>query len=242
MNVLRRGPRTFPNGSSFLLVRMWNDGGRPRSTTASQNSSYIGIVVVALRRHAGQHHAAQPERLDRLEIGDALGRRAQRGLAHADEAIGRRRAELGDPMVVRVEARVLVVDVGVVAEQHAHRRIDHLGRDAVEILVGEAGDRVPAAAPEILEALAGVEADLFGRAAGRGDQPERHEALAPVDQHHVAEGLVVVHAGRPIPELRIDAVDVGAGRFGDVRVRRDARAERRARCVDRHRASLAMVP
>ena len=42
MNVLSRGPRTLPNGSSFLLVRMWNDGGSPRSTIASQNSSYIG--------------------------------------------------------------------------------------------------------------------------------------------------------------------------------------------------------
>ena len=74
------------------------------------------------------------------------------------------RAELGDPLVVRVEARVLVVDVGVVAQHHADRRVDDLGGDAVEVLVGEARHRIPAAAPQVLEALAGVEADLFGRA------------------------------------------------------------------------------
>ena len=43
MNVLSFGPRTLPEyGASVPLVRMWNDGGSPRSTTASQNSSYIG--------------------------------------------------------------------------------------------------------------------------------------------------------------------------------------------------------
>ena len=116
------------------------------------------------------------------------------------EAVGRGRAELGDPVVVRVEARVLVVDVGVVAEHHADRRVDDLGGDAVGVLVGEARDRIPTAAPEVVEALVDVEAHLFGRPAGGGDEPERHEALAVVDQHHVAEHVVVVQARRAVAD------------------------------------------
>ena len=43
------------------------------------------VVVVGVRRQPREHDAAEPERLDRFEVGDALGRRPQRGLAHADQ-------------------------------------------------------------------------------------------------------------------------------------------------------------
>ena len=88
------------------------------------------------------------------------------------------RAELGDPLVVRVEARVLVVAVGVVAEDHADRRVDDLGDHAVGVLVVQAGLGIPAAAVQVLEPLVDVEADLLGRPTRGGDEPERRRASA----------------------------------------------------------------
>jgi hypothetical protein len=45
------------------------------------------VVVIGGGRQTGQHDAAQAERLDRFEVGDALGGRAQRGLTHADQPL-----------------------------------------------------------------------------------------------------------------------------------------------------------
>src|SRR6185436_11579140 len=95
-------------------------------------------------------------------------------------------------------------------------------RDAVEILIGESRHRVPSAAPQLVETLPGVEAYFLGGPARRRDEPVGHEGLAAVDQHDVAECLVVVHSGCTIAVLRIDAVDVGTRGLGDVRVGGDA--------------------
>ena len=140
----------------------------------------------------------------------------ERGLPETDEPLGRGRAELRDPEVVRVEARALVLGLGVVAEQHPDRRVDHLRDHAVGVLVRETRDGIPAAAPQLLESLAAVEPHLFGRTARRGDEPERHQALAVVDEHDVAEYVVVVQARRAVAERGIDAVEVGARRLRHV--------------------------
>ena len=47
-------------------------------------------------------------------------------------------AVLRDPQIVGVEARLLVVEVGMIAEDHADAGIDHFGGDAVAILIGHA--------------------------------------------------------------------------------------------------------
>ena len=90
---------------------------------------------------------------------------------HAEQPLRRERAVLGDPAVVGLEAGVLEVDVAVVAQHHADRRVDDLGGHAVAVLVGEAGRRVPAAAVQVLELVAGL-ADLLGRLAGGGRRAE----------------------------------------------------------------------
>ena len=135
---------------------------------------------------------------------------------------GRDRAELGDPAVVGLEARLLEVAVAVVAEHHPDGRVDHLGGHAVGGLVGEAGRRVPAATVEVLEPVAGLP-DLLGRLAGGGRGAEHDRALEAVDHEHVAELAGVDEPGRPVPPGRVDVVDVRARRLGDVGVGRDDR-------------------
>ena len=53
------------------------------------------------------------------------------------------RAVLGDPAVVRLEAGVFVIDVAVVAQHHADRRVDHFGGNTVAVLIAEASSRDP---------------------------------------------------------------------------------------------------
>ena len=151
-------------------------------------------------------------------------RRAQRGLAEADRAAsGAYVAELGDPPVVRLEARVLVVDVGVVAQQHADRRVDDLGRDAVAVLVAEprAPDpsRRDAARRTACRCRAGLRRSGRPAAAtsqnGTSDCPLSISITSPSVSSWCRRGARSRYA-------RIDAVEVGVGRFGDVRVGRDA--------------------
>src|SRR5439155_312969 len=101
-------------------------------------------VIVLDAGNAGEHDAAEPDRLDGLEVPDALRRRAHRGLADAEQALGVGAAVLGHPAVERVAARRLVVEVAVVADRHADRRVDDLGCDAAPLLIG--GPR-PGSAP-----------------------------------------------------------------------------------------------
>ena len=184
------------------------------------------VVVVGDAGIAGQHHAAHPLRLDRLEVGDGVVGGAHRGLPEANEPVGCVRAELGDPLVVRVEARLLVVPVRVVAQDHADRRVDDLGGHAVAVLVVEPRLGIPAAAVQVLEPFVDVEADLLGRPPGCRDEPERHERVPVVDEHHVAQDVVMLEARRAVAVRGIDVVEVARRRLGDVRVGRDARSGR----------------
>ncbi len=181
------------------------------------------VVVVGHRRVPGQHHAAQAELPDLPEIADAVVHRAHRGLPDAQEPVGVRGAVLGDPQVVGVEARLLVVEVGVVADHHADGRVDHLGADAVARLVREPGLGVPAAAVQVLEA--GPEhGELRRRLTRRGDEPHRDGLVEAVDDEEIAALGVVHESGSPVPEARVDPGGVGVGRLGDVRVGGDDRA------------------
>ena len=69
---------------------------------------------------------------------------------------------------------------------------------------------IPAAAVQVLEPLVDVEADLLGGPARRGDEPERHERLPVVDEHHVAEHVVVLEARRAVAVRRVDVVEVAS--------------------------------
>ncbi len=175
------------------------------------------IVVVLLAGIARHHHAAKAHRLDAFEILDALLDRAHRRLAEPDQAVRRMGAVGLEPAVVGVEAGLLVVEVGMVADQHADGGIDDLGRHAVLVLVGQPRRGIPAAAVQILEFRA-ADADVLGRHAGRGDQAHRHRRLHAVDEIDVAHAFLVDDMRRPLAPRRIDVVDVAVGRLGDVRI------------------------
>ena len=120
---------------------------------------------------------------------------------------------------------MLVVEVLVVAQHHADRRIDHLGRDAVANLLGQARFGVPSTAVQLLE-LGSEDADLLGRLAGRRHQAHRHGFAHPLDDEDVAHPLAAVDESRgPIPPLGVDVIDIGAGGLGDVRVGGDDRGD-----------------
>ncbi len=86
-----------------------------------------------------------------MKFGDAILGRAHRNLSQAMQPVGRLGAIFSQPAVVGFEAGLLEVEVRVIAQQHADGGIDHLGADAVPVLIGEAVLGVPAAAPEIGE-------------------------------------------------------------------------------------------
>ena len=175
------------------------------------------VVIVLLAGIARHHHALETHCLDRLEVGDAFLDRADRGLAQAHEAPGVMAAILLEPAVVGVEAGLFVVEVGVIADQHADGRIDQFGADAVAILVGQPHFRVPSALVQIVEPGA-ADPDVFRRDAGRGNEAERHRRLHAVDHERVAHFLQADDLGRPLAKGRVDIVAVAVGRLRDVRI------------------------
>ena len=175
------------------------------------------VVVVLDAGKAGEHHALEPLVADRLELADPALGGPHRGLPEPDEAVGVGLAELDQPPVVRLHARLLEIEVGDVANLHADRRIQHLRGDSVPVLSLDAGVRLPAAAVELLE-LRAPRGELLGGLARRGDEGEGDALLAPLDTEHVAPLLVVHHDRRAVAELRVDATDVAVGRLDDMAV------------------------
>src|SRR5262249_12350316 len=107
-------------------------------------------------------------------------------------------------------------------EHHADGRIQDLRAHAITVLVAQARCRVPATAVQVLEA--GTEhRQLLGLLAGGGDEPHGDGLVEPVDDEHVAAFGVADQLLRAVLEAPVDAVDVGAGRFRDVRVGGDDR-------------------
>jgi hypothetical protein len=181
-----------------------------------------GIVVVRDARVAGHHDSPEAEGLDPLEVSDAVGDRAHRRLARADEPVGMGGAVLGDPQVVGVEARLLEIDVGMVAEHHADRRVEHLGRDAVALLVREARRRVPAATVHVVKARAELR-QLLRRLARGGDQAHRDRLVDALDDEEIPALRIPDHVQRAVPEARLDPRRIGVRRLRDVRVGGDDR-------------------
>ncbi len=196
---------------------MWNESGRPSSIGLPPERVVHRGVVVLDGRVAGHHHAAQAELRDALELADAVFDRAHRELAAAEQPRRVRRAVLGQPAVVGGEAGLLELEVGMVADHHADGRVDHFGGDAVAILLRHARRGVPAAAVHLVEAHAG-RADLLRRLAGRRHEPHRHRRRQTLDEERVAELVHVLHHRRLRLPLRLDVVDVGVRRLGDVGV------------------------
>ena len=181
-----------------------------------------GIVVVRDGGIARHHHAAEPQPLHLAQVLDALLHRPHRGLPDADEPVGVRRAVLRDPAVVGVEARVLVVEVRVIAEHHPDGRIEDLRADPVHVLLAEPRLGIEAARVHVLHPGA-EHPELLGGLARGGDEPHRDGLVHAVDDEEVAALGVAHDVGRPVAKAPVDAVDVRARRLGDVRIRRDDR-------------------
>jgi hypothetical protein len=220
MNALSLGPRTL-NVSCWLVRDV--EGERQLEVDRRLVERRVDrVVVVGHRRVPGQHHAAQAELPDLPEIADAVVHGAHRGLPDAQQPLGMGGAVLGDPQVVGVEARLLVLEVRVVAEHHADGRVEHLGADAVARLVREPGFGVPAPAMQVLEA--GPEhRQVLRRLAGGRDESHRDGLVEAVDDEEIAALGVVHESGSPVPEARVDPGGVRVGWLGDVRVGGDDR-------------------
>ncbi len=126
-----------------------------------------------------------------------------------------RRAVLANPQGVLVEARLLVIEVTMVAEDHPDRRVNDLGGDAIAILIGHARVGIPSAAMHLLE-LCANRLELAGVFASRCRQRDVDRAWKILDQKNVAELLVMNHVRGGVFVLRVDPVHVGTGRFGDM--------------------------
>src|SRR5262249_39921976 len=163
---------------------------------------------------------AKPERLDALEIANAVLDRAHRGLPDAEQAARVRGRVLADPLVVRRKARVLEVEVRMIAQHHADARVEDLRRHAITILIGQARVWIPAAAMELLEPGA-EHRQLLGALAGRRHEPHRDRLVQPLDDEEVSALFITDDVGRAIAELRVDPGDVRVGRLCDVRGGRD---------------------
>ena len=170
------------------------------------------VVVVRLRagipRH---HHATKAGRFDRLEVGDPFLDGAQRGLTAPEEPIRSSGAVLGDPPVVGVEARSLVVDVRVAAQHHPHRRVQDLRSDPVAVLVGEPHGRVVTGLVELVE-LDTLLGQFPCRRAGGGDQPHRHRRLHTGQHEHVASYRILDHVRRCVAVRPVDVSRVAVRR------------------------------
>ena len=179
------------------------------------------VVVVGDLWDPGHHHPAQPQGGDGLELGDALLGRPHGRLPQPDQPVRCMPRIGGDPAVVGVETGLLVVPVGVVAQQHPDRWVEDLGTHAVAVLLVEAHDRVPAAGVQLVPPDVDMGADHRGVAARGGDHPVGHPAAPVVDDHHRAHRVVVGGDGRPVAVRRIDVGGVAVVGLGDVRVGRD---------------------
>src|SRR5262249_33184240 len=136
-------------------------------------------------------------------------------------------------------ARELVFDVGDTRERHADGRVEHLGVDAVDVLVGEPGAEVPAAGAGVVDRAA--LAQLLRRLAGGAGQADRL-GLEPVD-HGVLDAVAAVRSGRlhdpgrPVREAGArELADPEVGRLDDMAVGRDHahRSQRTASLAREH--------
>src|SRR5713226_6608611 len=123
-------------------------------------------VWLVLRRRAPDHRAAQTLLRATLQLLNPRWNIFERNQRRADQALGIVRAELREPVVVRAETCALQVGVAQVEERHAEGSVEHLGLDAIDILILDALGRVPSARTRCLVASFHVLLQFFAAAAG----------------------------------------------------------------------------
>ena len=163
----------------------------------------FGLVVIALLRVAGHHHADEAHGLGALEVLDGGIHRRDRRLRQAEQTPRRRAAKGLQPAVVGLKAGVHVGVVRMAAQHHAERGVDHLGVQAVALLGLDARQRIPAAGRQLVEGGPGDEV-LLGVVlqAGAGQQPDRGGARQVTHPVGVVTVRVAHHARRRVAVLR----------------------------------------
>ena len=181
----------------------------------------VGEVETAARVLAELHagHARLGHRA--LHLGHRMIDANVRHEGDAPQPIGRVGAVLGQPVVVRLDAREVKRRVDRVPKERvrdARRGVEHLGLDAVCILFGEANRRVIAAGAHVFPLAPAVL--LLDRHAGVAIGAEVHRVERPLHDPRVAL-LEALHARCPITELRRQTGGPQVGRLVDVRVAGD---------------------
>ena len=146
-----RAPRFVVLAGQDMETQNQAEIDRSRVEVIPRRIVIVRAAVVGRTRRAGQHHTPQASGRDGFEVADGFGNCAGCGLPASVQTVRGHGAVLGDPPVVGVEHCLLEIDVGMVAQQHANRRVDHLAINAVGLLGLNPCGRVPTSAVKSLE-------------------------------------------------------------------------------------------
>ena len=133
------------------------------------------------------------------------------------------RAELGQPVVVHPQARLLQFHVFHVEQDDTEARIQDFGNDAIEVLILEALRGIPATRPRRLIAVLHVLAQCIAaapRSEHTGDG-ERMKAGADEEVGSAAGLLVLDDARRVIAIFTVQPLDPQVARLRHMRIRRN---------------------
>ena len=179
----------------------------PSCSAAAQNGSSSSESFGLPLGYADEDHAAEAEALRLAQLRHRHVDVDGRHLVQPDEALRIGGHELVvHPLVVRVDPGEVVVVVGL-GHERAHRalrRVQHLGRHAVDVLVLEARLAVERAGADVVVRRA-VPLELFVPLAprpGAGDETERHRRRAGDQLPRIAALRVLHEAGHAVVELR----------------------------------------
>ena len=173
------------------------------SSASAQNGVVLGRGVERAVRERRDHDARGDRgRAPRFDLGDGVVDAGRGEDRLADQPAVGALAELGEPVVVRADARDLELGLGAVdlGARQRDARVQHLQVDAVDVDVGEAGLGVEAARAASPRSVtpAGLKSRYDRPAVG--GEPDRAHALAVVERPDVAV-VGVHHLRRTVPHF-----------------------------------------
>ena len=191
--------------------------GQPSSTIVRHSGAHSSAAQSPPGGWCGSTAPRRPRAGGVARFGDGAVGIVAGDVGHPDQAVGRVRAEVGEPVVVRGvpgphEFRVAT------RERRAHGGAEqHLGVDAVDVLVLHAWAGIPPAGADLAEP-AHAHRVVLGATAGGGG--ERHHRL-PLSLEDLEVALVgALDRRRPVAELGGEVLSPHLRRRVHVRVRR----------------------
>ena len=185
-----------------------------------------GVVLVAAIRlvlgwRTPDHGAAHPLLMGSFQFFDSGINIFERNQADAVQAFGTMRTELRHPVVIGTEAGPLQVGIRQSEERHPERGVEHFRFYAVDLLVFDAFDRVPAARTGGFVAFAHMVFQLFARPSGPEPTGDRKgvDAIRHKDKARLLR--VFDHFRRLVTEFIVQTMLPQIGRLHHMRVCRD---------------------